>query len=63
VAESFYELLKRERINRRHNVSQVDDRANTISYIEQFENHQRQHAFSKYQPSRIYAKQESQPLT
>lgn len=47
VAESFFQLLKRERI-RRHIYSTLDDaRSDVVDYIEMFYNSKRRHGFSE----------------
>jgi putative transposase len=44
VAESFFQLLKRERIRRRIYTSRSDARADVFNYIEMFYNSQRRHS-------------------
>ena len=43
VAESFFQLLKRERIRRKIYATREDARADVFNYIEMFYNTQRQH--------------------
>ena len=47
VVESFFQLLKRERIKRRIYVTREDARAEIFDYIEMFYNPVRQHAYNK----------------
>jgi putative transposase len=44
VAESFFQLLKRERIRRRVYATRDDARADVFNYIEMFYNSQRRHS-------------------
>ena len=44
VAESFFQLLKRERIRRRIYTTRSDARADIFNYIEMFYNSQRRHS-------------------
>ena len=43
VAESFFQLLKRERIKKKIYVSRLDVRADIFEYIEMFYNSRRRH--------------------
>ena len=43
VAESFFQLLKRERIKRRVYTTREEGRADVVNYIEMFYNSQRRH--------------------
>ena len=43
VAESFFQLLKRERIRRRAYTTRDDAKADVFNYIEMFYNSQRRH--------------------
>ncbi len=43
VAESFFQLLKRERIKKKIYVSRSDGRADIFEYIEMFYNSKRRH--------------------
>jgi putative transposase len=52
VAESFFQLLKRERIKRRVYATRDEGRADVVSYIEMFYNSQRRHGFNN-QPSPV----------
>ncbi|MFI8616006.1 IS3 family transposase, partial [Acidovorax sp. NPDC077693] len=44
VAESFFQLLKRERIRRRVYATRDDARADVLNYIEMFYNSQHRHS-------------------
>jgi len=44
VAESFFQLLKRERIRRQIYATRADARADVFSYIEMFYNPKRHHS-------------------
>ena len=44
VAESFFQLLKRERIRRQIYLTRQDARADVFSYIEMFYNPKRRHS-------------------
>ena len=44
VAESFFALLKRERVHRRHYRTRADATADIFHYIEIFYNRQRRHS-------------------
>jgi len=46
VAESFFQLLKRERIKRRVYTTRDEGRADVVNYIELFYNSQRRHGFN-----------------
>ena len=62
VAESFFGLLKRERVNRRHYATRAEARADVFDDSERCYNRQRRHSSSQGLPPRIYANQESQTL-
>ena len=47
VAESFFGLLKRERVHRRQYQTRAEARADIFDYIERFYNHQRSHSFTQ----------------
>ncbi len=47
VAESFFVLLKRERVHRRHYRTRAEARTDIFHYIERFYNRQRRHSYSK----------------
>ncbi|MCW5783577.1 MAG: IS3 family transposase [Nitrospirales bacterium] len=47
VAESFFGLLKRERVHRRRYPTRAEARADIFDYIERFYNHQRSHSFTQ----------------
>ncbi len=46
VAESFFQLLKRERIRRKIYSTRQDARADVFDYIEMFYNPKRRHGFN-----------------
>ncbi|KWT10695.1 hypothetical protein AL047_13980 [Pseudomonas syringae pv. broussonetiae] len=46
MAESFFQLLKRERIKRKIYTSQQDARSDVFDYIEMFYNPKRRHGFN-----------------
>jgi putative transposase len=46
VAESFFQLLKRERIRRKVYTTHDDARADVFEYIEMFYNPKRRHGFN-----------------
>ena len=56
VAESFFGLLKRERVHRRHYRTRAEARRDIFDYIERFYNRQRRHSYSHGLPPGIYAK-------
>ncbi|GJL66243.1 MAG: transposase [Nitrospirales bacterium] len=62
VAESFFGLLKRERINRRRYQTRAEARTDVFDYIERFYNRQRRHSYSKGLSPDTYAKQHVQTL-
>ncbi len=45
VAESFFGLLKRERVNRRHYETRAEARTDIFDYIERFDNRPRRHSY------------------
>ncbi|MCA9467744.1 MAG: IS3 family transposase [Nitrospira sp.] len=47
VAESFFGLLKRERVHRRQYRTRAEVRADIFDYIERCYNHQRSHSFTQ----------------
>ncbi len=55
VAESFFGLLKRERIHRRCYRTRAEARTDIFDYIERFYNRQRRHSYSQGLPPGIYA--------
>lgn len=57
MAESFFGLLKRERVNRRHYGTRAEARANVFDYIERFYNRQRRHSHTEGLPPGVYAEQ------
>ena len=46
MAESFFQLLKRERINRKIYTTRQDARSDVFDYIEMFYNPKRRHGFN-----------------
>ena len=46
MAESFFQLLKRERIKRRIYSTRDDARSDIVDYIEMFYNSKRRHSFN-----------------
>ena len=59
VAESFFGLLKRERVNRRNYATRAAARADVFDYIERFYNRQRGHSYTGGLPPARYAEQRS----
>ena len=57
VAESFFGLLKRERVHRRAYQTRAAARTDIFDYIERFYNRQRQHSYAKGLSPEAYAKQ------
>ncbi len=57
VAESFFGLLKRERVNRRHYETRAEARADVFDYIERFSNRQRCHSYTNGVAPAAYGKQ------
>ncbi len=55
VAESFFGLLKRERVNRQRYVTRAEARRDLFDYMERFYNRQRRHSYSQGLPPGIYA--------
>lgn len=62
VAESFFGLLKRERVNRRHYATRAEARADIFDYIERFYNRQRSHSYADGQSPAAYAETLSKSL-
>jgi putative transposase len=62
VAESFFGLLKRERVNRRNYRTRAEARADVFDYIERFYNRQRGHSYTGGLPPGRYAEQRSSNL-
>ena len=62
VAESFFGLLKRERVYRRHYLTRTEARTDIFDYIERFYNRRRRHSYSKGLAPGVYAKQHLQTL-
>lgn len=57
VAESFFGLLKRERVNRRRYVTRAQARRDVFDYIERFYNRARTHSFTNGLPPAKYEKE------
>ena len=55
VAESFFGLLKRERVNRRRYRTRADARSDVFDYIERFYNRRRRHSHTNGLPPAEYA--------
>ena len=55
VAESFFGLLKRERVHRRRYRTRGEARTDIFDYIERFYNRQRRHSYSQGLSPGIYA--------
>jgi putative transposase len=62
VAESFFGLLKRERVNRRQYVTRAQARADVFDYIERFYNRQRSHSYADGLSPTTYAESLSKSL-
>ena len=62
VAESFFGLLKRERVYRRHYLTRTEARTDIFDYIERFYNRRRRHSYTKGLAPGVYAKQHLQTL-
>ena len=60
VAESFFGLLKRERVHRRRYQTRSEARADIFDYIERFYNQQRSHSFTQGLAPRNFMEQHSQ---
>jgi putative transposase len=58
VAESFFGLLKRERVNRRNYRTRAEARADVFDYIERFYNRQRGHSYTNGLPPGRYAEEQ-----
>ena len=54
VAESFFGLLKRERVNRRRYATRFEARRDIFDYIERFYNRKRSHSFTDGLPPQKY---------
>ena len=57
VAESFFGLLKRERVYRRHYQTRAEACTDIFDYIERFYNRQRRHSHTEGMPPGLYAEQ------
>ncbi len=57
VAESFFGLLKRERVYRRRYQTRAEARTDIFEYIERFYNRQRRHSYTNGVAPAIYGKQ------
>ena len=62
VAESFFQLLKRERIKRQLYSTRDDARGDVIDYIELFDNTRRRHGFNEMLPPVEYEKRFTERL-
>ncbi len=60
VAESFFGLLKRERVQCRRYGTRAEARADMFDYIERFYNRQRSHSFTQGVPPRHFVEQHAQ---
>jgi putative transposase len=60
VAESFFGLLKRERVHRRRYQTRAEARADIFDYIERFYNRQRSHSFTQGLAPRNFMEQHAQ---
>ncbi len=60
VAESFFGLLKRERVHRRQYGTRAKARADVFDYIERFYNHRRSHSCTQGLAPRNFMEQYSQ---
>ncbi len=56
VAESFFGLLKRERVNRRRYRTRADARSDVFDYIERFYNRRRRNSHTNGLPPVEYAR-------
>ena len=54
VAESFFGLLKRERVNRCNYRTRAEARSDVFDYIERFYNRQRRHSHTNGLPPALY---------
>jgi putative transposase len=57
VAESFFGLLKRERVHRRYYRTRAEARTDIFDYIERYYNRQRRHSHTEGMPPGVYAEQ------
>ncbi len=62
VAESFFGLLKRERVHGRSYRTRAEARTDIFDYMERFYNRQRHHSYVKGLSPEAYAKQASETL-
>ena len=62
VAESFFQLLKREHIKRRIYTTRSDARADVFDYIEMFYNRKRRHGFNNQLSPVVFEEQFNQRL-
>lgn len=60
VAESFFSLLKRERVHRRQYATRTEARTDVFDYIERFYNHRRSHSFTQGMAPRNFVEQNVQ---
>ena len=56
MAESFFSLLKRERVNRRRYRTRAEARSDIFDYIERCYNRRRRHSHTNGLPSAEYAR-------
>ena len=56
MAESFFGLLKRERVNRRRYRTRAEARSDIFDYIERFYNRRRRHSHTHGLPPAEYAR-------
>lgn len=54
VAESFFQLLKRERIKKRIYKNREEAKADIFDYVEMFYNAKRRHSVCEDQPPAVY---------
>ena len=59
LAESFFGVLKRERVNRRRYLTRAEARAGIFDYIERFYNRRRSHSYTAGLSPAKYAEQQS----
>ena len=62
VAESFFQLLKHERITRHSYSTRDDGRSDIVDYIEMFYNSRRRHSFNDLQSPIEYEKKFTERL-
>ncbi len=57
VAESFFALLKRERVHRTQYQTRAEAKADMFQFIEVFYTRQRRHSYTEGRPPGVYAEQ------